>query len=1044
MVVLEVSLILAVLLLFVITDSRTVTFLAEQTLPSTKFTYKSIRGNLFEGLRVEKLAYNNNKLFDKATIHWNPISLMYHKVSLTRVEIEGLELDSVIGMAKELGSNSNSGSDEFSLDYTLSLSNIHVDINPYVFEGVKFSSFMLDSIEIDISKDLTIDSENLKLSFDSDIVNVKLNGKIEKNILLLDKVSLKKISSISIEKFLQRLSKNSRKSTSILSPFKEIRVKNVFATLKPVTYGDFKLKSITLKLYNGVINPYKNYEYRFKKLRLKAKSNFVNIDYKGSIIGSTIYAKGDIRLKKRLFKKYNIPLNFKGLERLSSSLKLNHYGVWLEIDHRLKKLLLNNDNFNVDIKKAHHKISYIYGKDLNIQSKLNGSNSYAKKMKLNIKTVVNFKKSKTTYEGNVTLEELQQVPDVVSNYFLTNLKGDFRGDLKGLKVGVTSNLLKGDLELKNYQSLKVNLKSKKRNILLGKLFPSFAKRYQNETLDLNLIALLPFKNIEKSKISLDIDSDLLNLSAKTVLIKPYQIDFKAHLPRYSKLRNIDKKIRFSRLSNLSGKVILFQNQLEADIENQENLNIKLNYNIKKNQLSKAEVFLDKLPIYISTTARGTLKIKSHISNLQRSLKYLQQYYKFEAPLIEGSVDILLTKNIKQKITCNIKSKKIKYVSDKEINIYNINTYFTIDKDFNIVLKRYNFNIDKNEYLSNFFSKKKKSYLSFKNGNLNIKKLWINDKILINGNYALEKSKGVLFVKANSYHFINKEFDLLFNVDVKAKIFGDKFDISGNIDILGNSINYELLNAGIIEDSDIVIIQEQDMLKNREEPLKNLKLYLKINSLKPLHYQGDGIEVNFLNEINIVKNYEQNMMITGMSTIKDGYYDMEDKHFTLDESYLYFAGDVKKPLLDIKANYVKDQYTIHIFISGTSEEPIVNFNSDPYLTQQEILSLILFDETGTGNGKGAEVYTLLGGTLAKGLMKSLGINIDHFALGINDNDQLSLEVGSKISKNVSLIYLNRDGLNGAKVRVEHGKRFETDIIIMPPNTSSIEFLYKHDH
>ena len=187
-----------------------------------------------------------------------------------------------------------------------------------------------------------------------------------------------------------------------------------------------------------------------------------------------------------------------------------------------------------------------------------------------------------------------------------------------------------------------------------------------------------------------------------------------------------------------------------------------------------------------------------------------------------------------------------------------------------------------------------------------------------------------------------------------------------------------------------------------------------------------------------------MMITGMSTIKDGYYNMEDKHFILDESYLYFAGDVKKPLLDIKASYVKNPYTIHIFISGTSEEPIINFSSEPYLTQQDILALMLFDETGTTNGKGAEIYTLLGGTLAKGLMKSLGIDIDHFALGIDDNDQFSLEVGSKISDNISLIYLNRDGLNGAKVRVEHGKRFETDIIIMPPNTSSIEFLYKNNH
>ena len=449
-----------------------------------------------------------------------------------------------------------------------------------------------------------------------------------------------------------------------------------------------------------------------------------------------------------------------------------------------------------------------------------------------------------------------------------------------------------------------------------------------------------------------------------------------------------------------------------------------------------------MPIYLSTGSNGNIKIESHIANLQNSLNVLQQYYKFEAPAIRGAVDIVLTQKSKGQLSCHIESKHIRYLSDNDVNLYNVNSDFTVDKDLNIVLDRYHFSIDRNEYIHKFFAKKKRSYLSFKNGNINIKKLWINDSILLSGDYELEKRRGEVFVKATPYHFRNKNFDLLLNVDVKAKILEDKFDVSGNIDILGNSIKYELPSEGIINDSDIVIVQ--DMKKNSEVAFPNLKLYLKIGGSKPLHYQGDGIEADFLNDITIVKNYKQEMMITGMSTIKDGYYDLEDKHFTLDESYLYFAGDIKKPLLDIKADYIKDQYTVHIFISGTSDEPIVNFNSDPYLTQQEILSLILFDETGTNNGKGTEAYTLLGGAFAKELMKSLGINIDHFILGADENDQLLLEVGTKISKNVSLLYLNRDGADGVKVRVEHGKNFETDILVMPPNTSSIEFLYKSDH
>jgi len=77
------------------------------------------------------------------------------------------------------------------------------------------------------------------------------------------------------------------------------------------------------------------------------------------------------------------------------------------------------------------------------------------------------------------------------------------------------------------------------------------------------------------------------------------------------------------------------------------------------------------------------------------------------------------------------------------------------------------------------------------------------------------------------------------------------------------------------------------------------------------------------------------------------------------------------------------------------------------------------------------------------MKSLGINVDHLLLGTDANDELSLEVGRKVSKDITIMYMLKDGKNGAKVRIEHNRNFETDIIVQPPNTSSIEFLYKKD-
>lgn len=332
-------------------------------------------------------------------------------------------------------------------------------------------------------------------------------------------------------------------------------------------------------------------------------------------------------------------------------------------------------------------------------------------------------------------------------------------------------------------------------------------------------------------------------------------------------------------------------------------------------------------------------------------------------------------------------------------------------------------------------------MNLKNGNLTISKLWLNNIALVEGNYNLDTANGDFTISSKNFPFINRDFDLLLDIDATLKVRKEKLAVDGVVNILGNSVHYDIGGSGIVEDSDIIIVQEQK--EKRESALKNLKLYLKIKSEKPLKYYGKDTRIEFYNDLSVVKEYKSDFMVTGMSTVTKGYYEMENKRFSLNESHLYFAGDPKKPLLDIKADYVKNEYVIHVFISGSVDEPIVNFSADPYLSQQEILSLILFD--GTGSGQGADAYTLLGGTFAKGLIKSLGINVDldHLLLGTDSNDDLSLEIGHKISKDITFMYMYKNGESGVKVRAKHNKKYETDIIIMP-SASSIEFLYQKDH
>ena len=1049
--IIEVLLLLAVLLLFVVTDSRTIKFIAKTSLESTKFEYRSIEGNLFNGLEIEALKYDNREIFSKAKLHWNPLTLFYHKLTITDFDAEGIEIDNIISMVKDLSSSKSKKS--VKLDFSLAVQSAHIDINPYIFEGIKFSDFKLDTGVIDLSKDLIVNSENLKLKFDSDLVNVELKGEIKESNLFVDNLNLYQISSKDITRFVQRLlaknkqskPKGQKKSSKVFAPFKAIKVKHITATMKPVTYGSLKIQKVTLLLDDGIVDPYNHYAYHVKKLKFNGKTNFGRVEYKGYIKDSTIRSKGEILLDKELFTKYSLPLNFQNLQKLPSRLKLNHSGVWVQVDHEVKELLKIKNEFNIDVAHGHHELSYIYAKDLIVESQLKGAISYADEVDLEVKTVINFKEKSTKYTGKATLAKFKKLPPIVSDYLLTGLHGKFSGDEKGLVVDLDSDLLEGKFVTPEYKTATLELNSKGNNILLSRIVKDISAEYAHQTFSLRSDSVLDFNEMSSSSTVVNIYSDLLNIEAEGLLALPARISLSMDIPANSKFRALNSKIKFEKMKNLKAELFIDNDIYRINVKDRvANMNLSLDYNAISNSIDNAKIVLDNEVIKLSEDANGLL-LESHISDINRLLKNIDGYYSVGEPLLVGAVDLKVKKTKDGLISLYLKSKKITFLKnaktrEEAFQLFDLNTKLKIDKAFNIEMENYYFKIEDNPYFTEIFSKNP-SYFTFKDSKLHIKKLWLNDEIKLAGNYDLSTEVGSFSVGSEAFRLQNKDFDLILNLDLLVKVKSEKVDVEGDINLLGNAIHYDLEGSSIVEDADIIIVQEER--EKAESPLQNLKLYVKIHNKKPLHYDGKDTSIEFYNELSIVKGYNQEMLITGMSTITKGYYLLEDKRFDLDESHLYFAGDIKKPLLDIKANYEKDQYNVHVFISGTTETPIVNFNSEPYLTQQEILSLILFDGTGSSSGKGAEAYTLLGGTFAKGLIKSLGIDVDHLLLGSNEKDELSLEIGRKISDDITVVYLHKDGLDGAKVIVEHSDSFQTDIIIQPPNTSSIEFLYKQD-
>ena len=1047
MLLVELFLLLLVLFLFVITDARTIKLLAKESLASSHFTYEKIEGNFFTGLTLTGLSYKHKSLFESAAVHWNPLTLVDKKITLQEVNAQGIELENIMEMLQDFDTTEESK--PFRLDFSILLSNIHLDINPYIFEGVKFSDFLFETDKIGLSKDFKIDTSDFYLHFDSDLVRVKLKGAIKESQLLVEKLSLKEIDSKAITRLVKRLKRKKAKRKVLkrekkkLVPFiTKIKVKEILATMKDVTYSPLSIFKTKVFISDGEIDPYHNYNYRVKKIRLEGKTNFGSIHYRGYVKDSMIYAKGYLRLSKELFNKYNLPLNYSTLNTLNGTLRLNHYGVWIEAKHSSKELLNIENNFNLDVLSAKHKLHYDYSdNNLSIVSDLKGKMPYADVFYIKNQVLIDRKKG-FRYSGTVKIPKVKGLPKELSGYLLEGLNGEFIGTKNKFTTLLDSKVLEGTFTIEEYKSAILELKSKGKGVELDRLTTALPSTLKDEKASLISKTFFDFKELKKSHTELEALSRILNINFKMNFLKPFNIHFKSTIPYNSILPRMHRDIKFASLSELEGSLSFFPKKYLVDVKGRD-LNLSVVYNPVFKNIQEASLSLKSNKFFLSSLGYNNMEIKSHISDTKQLMESIKKYYKIKLPVLHGQIDLDVQKNSKGSFLINVKSQNIKYELKKGdtlslTNIYDIDALFRVDKESNIEVKRYKFRVDENGYMSRFFSTKQ-SYLRIRDKELLIKEFWINNKLLFSGAYNFLDSTANFSLKATQYSYKNQDFDFLVDLNLKASLENEGVKVSGNVDVFGNMITYEVIGSDIVEDSDIVILQE--VSKEEALALDNLKLDLKINSKKPLKYLSKDTNIEFFNDLRLLKDYKSDMIVMGMTTITKGYYQMEDKYFTLDESHIYFSGDPKKPLLDIKANYQKDEYTIHIFISGSTEEPIVNFTAEPYLTQQEILSLIIFDGTGSSDGGGAEAYTLLGGTFAKGLIKSLGIDVDHLLLGTDENDDLSFEIGRKISKDITIIYQHQNGRDGVKARIEHTKNFETDIIIQPPNSSSVEFLYK---
>jgi hypothetical protein len=327
-------------------------------------------------------------------------------------------------------------------------------------------------------------------------------------------------------------------------------------------------------------------------------------------------------------------------------------------------------------------------------------------------------------------------------------------------------------------------------------------------------------------------------------------------------------------------------------------------------------------------------------------------------------------------------------------------------DGNITLDRYRFEIADHPIFSD-----KTSHLHLNaEGELFIDEMWVYDTLLLTGAVRPDLSANIR-LHSNRFSYHGPEGDAHASADITYMRDQDaNQNISGSLNILDATITYLPLQQFKVLDDDIIIIQDV-----RPPSKSKLSMNLHITASEPIRFKTKELDLQFNPDITLWKDPTQAMQILGMVTIPSGSATTAGKSFDIKHSEIYFGGDIPlNPYLDFTIGHEVDYKKILIYITHTLESPIFLFSSDPLMSQNDIMSYILFGTpASTVSGGDSSTSTLRAdasnfmlGAGIKGLISGVTkIQIDTMNILTTTEGGMGFEVGARLNKDLRILYKN---------------------------------------
>ena len=807
-VLVEVGVLILVFFLYLLSSPQTLKYAIDRATQKLDIQYDNISGNFLKTISLTNLKYKNKLLANEATLDWNIRALIQGEMEIETLSLKNVDIANIEAFVQSLQTESSSDSSTFP---QINVAYLHLSTLPYKSKYITINNFNLNLYEVNSDlEDFSI--EAFKLETTNDHINIRTNGTFKNATLHLENLALQEINIPKIEKSFAMLQEENNNSQSEIF-VKEIKIDNLIAYIKPYNYKNYNINNLVLKANNVNALVDENI-FDAKDISFKGNTNAGKIDIKGSLHKNDFEGTSTLHLSQKYFQEFTSIIDFESLNPINLHILATPDTVNARINLQSKQIFsgrykkyftaINSLESNVTYEIKSGKFQAIT--DANVSSKYASS--------LILKDTLTYD-TNLSYGGSIDITGVGYFPELMLPLF-KDAKLYYQGDSKDLVANLQTDKLHLLYKMYDFERADFHLTSKDLNYT--DYDPTPAKILTPLVASLSATMSLDFDKTDTLLLDTNITSNAVNIVGKTTIY-----DGKAStkstttLSENSYLKELHKDVKYTDIFPAALDIGYHDSRISLDL-------------VGKNPLLKNSFLYDLNSSYLKEsltlgsdtfTLEGDntrLNFSTHTYSLKTLQESLMPFYTFNKEPYDGEVEINATIENFSIIDADIKSKWLVYE-------YSLNKFAFVEKlkmqvhsDNNkTILKNYRFNTYM-DYDRQFYATKPSTIL-YQDNRLTITTLWVNDALHTKGGYDLTKHQGIFYTTAQEYRYNGQEGDITFNTNIKTTFANKKTHIEGNIDILKGLIRYEHRNKHDIQDPDIIIIQEEEAQRLREQEKK---------------------------------------------------------------------------------------------------------------------------------------------------------------------------------------------------------------------------------